>query len=147
MSTDPDHRFELALDLRKMDIAHTVLQELGNKDEDRFFISTFSDSCWMLFFLLWNFAYSSIFFPIVSILFPRQQSEIFFTFISIFIQHGLSEQVETTWRLSVDNRLVSAKNIISLLEFYFLRLRGTFHLIYQHFFSIFSRHSCVSSSF
>ena len=85
MSTDPDHRFELALDLRKMDIAHTVLQELGNKDEDRFLISTFSDFCWMLFFLLWKFAYSSIFFPIVSILFPRQQSELFFTFISIFI--------------------------------------------------------------
>ena len=147
MSTDPDHRFELALDLRKMDIAHTVLQELGNKDEDRFLISTFSDFCWMLFFFFWNFAYFSIFFPIVSILFPRQQSKLFFSFISIFIQHGLSEQVETTWRLSLDNWLVSAKNIISLLEFYFLRLRGTFHLIYQHFFSIFSRHSCVSSSF
>ena len=36
MSTDPDHRFELALDLRKMDIAHKVLEELGNKDEDRY---------------------------------------------------------------------------------------------------------------
>ena len=52
MSTDPDHRFELALDLRKMDIAHTVLQELGNKDEDRFLISTFSNFCWMLLFFL-----------------------------------------------------------------------------------------------
>lgn len=39
MSTDPDHRFELALDLRKMDIAHKVLEELGNKDEDRYVLS------------------------------------------------------------------------------------------------------------
>jgi coatomer subunit beta' len=34
VSTDPDHRFELALDLRKMDIAHTILAESGDKDED-----------------------------------------------------------------------------------------------------------------
>ena len=36
VSTDPDHRFELALDLRKMDIAHAVLLEVGSKDEDRY---------------------------------------------------------------------------------------------------------------
>ena len=51
VSTDPDHRFELAVDLRKMDIAHTVLQELGNKDEDRFMIFTFSDFYWLPYFL------------------------------------------------------------------------------------------------
>jgi coatomer subunit beta' len=33
VSTDPDHRFELAVDLRKMDIAHTVLVESGTMDE------------------------------------------------------------------------------------------------------------------
>ena len=42
VSTDPDHRFELAIDLRRMEVAHKVLLETDNKEDD----STESQSKW-----------------------------------------------------------------------------------------------------
>jgi len=42
VSTDPDHRFELAIDLRRMEVAHKVLLDTDSKEDD----STEAQSKW-----------------------------------------------------------------------------------------------------